>query len=80
MRSERLAAELDRSNPTVARWLQECDLASTPVRMSLHGESKADIELQCRRLAAVFGPLIKMSKVRQNKAKTTYLAYGVFEG
>ena len=67
---------LDRTDPTVARFVRECGLAGSPVSIRLVGVSKADLDVQIERLDKAFGGLVKMTQPRQTGKGAEWIAYG----
>jgi len=80
MRHQRTAQHLDRHDPTVARWIAECGLASTPVAIKLTGETESDVALQLERLKRAFGSLVQFSAPRRVSDGVEWIAHGTLLG
>lgn len=67
---------LNRSNPEVAKWADECGLASGPVAIKLTGENEQSVTVQIQRLNRAFGSLITFSLPRRDSRGVAWVAYG----
>jgi hypothetical protein len=80
MRHQRNAQRLELSDPTVARFAQECGLAKNAVSIRLVGVSEEDVKIQIARLERAFGALIMMTQARQSGKGMEWIAYGTLVG
>lgn len=78
--TQRERQSIDRRDPTVAKFIQECGLATTAVSIRLVGESEADVMLQVERLEKVFGSLIRMTRASTSGRGIEWIAYGTLLG
>lgn len=78
--TQRQQQTIDRSDPTVARFVTECGLATTAVSIRLVGESEADVMLQVERLEKAFGSLIRMTRASRSGRGVEWIAYGTLLG
>jgi len=80
MKDKHIGPQLDQRDPAVARFAQECGLATNAVSVRLVGVSAEDVSLQIKRLEKTFGALILMSQPRQSGKGTEWIAYGTLIG
>lgn len=80
MKHQRTAQRLELSDPTVARFAQECGLAKNAVSIRLVGVSAEDVGIQIARLERTFGALIMMTQPRQSGRGEEWIAYGTLIG
>jgi len=73
-------ATIDRSDPSVARFVSECGLATSAVSIRLIGEREEDVTLQKERLERVFGSLIALTAPRQSGRGVEWIVYGTLLG
>lgn len=66
---------IDRSDPSVQKFMLECGLATGPVHIRLTGEEN-DLIAQIERLEKTFGSLISLTKPRQQRDGVLWDAYG----
>lgn len=79
-RSQQPIQQLDRHDPTVARFVAECGLSEHAVSIRLVGVTEADIRLQITRLEKTFGSLVMMTAPRQSGRGSEWIAYGTIMG
>ena len=72
--------QLDRRDPTVKRFIEECGLAGSPVSIRLVGVTKADLEIQIARLEKSLGGLLRMTQPGQTGRGSEWIAYGTILG
>lgn len=71
---------LDRRDPTVKRFIEECGLAGSPVSIRLVGNSRADLDIQIARLEKSLGGLLRMTLPKQSGRGLEWIAYGSILG
>ena len=67
---------IDDRDPTVAAFIKDCGLATTPVAIKLPGENREDVALQIGRLKDAFGSLIAVTEPRQVSNGIEWIAHG----
>ncbi len=80
MKRQRTAQYLDRRDPIVARFTQECGLTEHAVSIRLVGVTEADVQTQINRLERTFGELIQMTRPKQSGRGIEWIAYGTIVG
>lgn len=68
--------QVDTTDPAVSRWMQECGLATGPVKIKLTGAELADVQTQCNRLWRVYGSLIHFGKPSHNRVGNEWVVFG----
>jgi hypothetical protein len=66
---------IDRSDPAVQRFMQECGLVSGPVHIRLTGDHD-DLLAQIRRFELAFGSLVAFTTPRQQREGVLWDVYG----
>lgn len=75
LHADRHGQSIDRSDPTVQRFMQECGLVGGPVQIRLTGEHD-DLVAQVRRFELAFGSLIAFAQPRQQREGILWDAIG----
>jgi len=66
---------IDRSDPKVQRFMQECGLAGEPVNIKLTGKHD-DLLAQIRRFELAFGSLVSFTNPRQQREGILWDVFG----
>jgi len=80
MKHHRTGQALDRRDPAVKQFAQECGLTEHAVSLRLVGVSFADVQTQIDRLKRAYGPDILLTSARQSGRGQEWIAYGTIIG
>lgn len=68
--------QLDRNDPIVARFLVECMIATTPVKIKLTADVLNDLILQVQRLQQAYGSLVHFGEYSHNRVADEWMIFG----
>lgn len=74
--NQRSIHDLDRSDPVVRKFLEECGVEERPVSIRLVGPTPGSVQREIDRLKGFYGDAIQLTQVRQDDRKRVWVAYG----